>query len=276
MALGPAFGIFFGGILMGTYGWRAFFVGFGLVSLAWIVPWLVFGRKCSGVRPPTTDTGPSLGAILRTRSLWGTVVAGLGQVYMWYFVLTWIPYYLVHERHWSMSGMATIGGGVYLLTAASMMTSGWLADRWIRSGASPTLARKTFLCVGLFGCAAFMVGCVLANAAQSVGFLMLAGLAYGMVNPNSFAANQTLAGSEATGRWVGVMNGLASISGVVAPTLTGILVDRQGISCCRSSSLAEWRFSAHALGSSSSGQSQKLIGRGILPLFHLQPVRLAK
>ena len=229
MALGPAAGIFFGGILMGLFGWRAFFIGFGAVSLVWIAPWLAFGKKCSSVATPVSNKwNPPLHDIVRSRSLWGTAIASLGQVYAWYFILTWIPYYLVHERHWSMSGMAVIGSSAYLMTALSMMSSGWLADRWISLGAPPTVARKTFLCVGLCTCAAFMVGCALSNTALSPVFLMLAGLAYGFIIPNTFAAAQTLAGPEASGRWVGVMNGFASLSGVVAPTLTGVLVDRTG------------------------------------------------
>lgn len=228
MALGPAFGIFFGGILMGKYGWRTFFVAFGIVSLLWVVPWLSFGKRCATAGPVEGESAPQLRDILSTRSLWGTVVGAVGQVYTWYFLLTWIPYYLVQVRHWSMSGMATIGGGAYLLTAVSMMTSGGLADRCIRLGVSSTVARKTFMCVGLVGCAVFMMGCVLSSAIQSVVFLMLAGFAYGMVVPNAFASVQTLAGSHAAGRWVGVWNGLASLSGVVAPALTGVLVDRTG------------------------------------------------
>src|SRR5437764_2240162 len=37
---GPAFGLFFGGILMGRYGWRSFFLVLGLLSLIWLLPWL--------------------------------------------------------------------------------------------------------------------------------------------------------------------------------------------------------------------------------------------
>src|SRR5262252_4524590 len=37
---GPAFGLFFGGVLMGRYGWRPFFLVLGLVSLVWLLPWL--------------------------------------------------------------------------------------------------------------------------------------------------------------------------------------------------------------------------------------------
>ena len=228
MALGPAFGIFFGGLFMAVYGWRAFFIAFGVVSLVWVVPWFALGRKCVVISPAATDSEPSLRAIVRTRSLWGCIVAAIGQVYTWYFILTWIPFYLVNERHHSISEMAVIGGGAYLVTAISMMTSGGLADRWIRSGASPTLARKTFLCVGGTACAISTVGCVLSNASASIVFLLLAGLFYGTIVPNAFAAVQTLAGPRAAGRWVGVWNGLASVSGIAAPALTGFLVDRTG------------------------------------------------
>jgi len=228
MALGPAFGIFFGGLFMAAYGWRAFFIGFGLISLAWIAPWFAFGRKCVVISPPTTDAEPSLRAIMRMRSLWGSVAAATGQVYTWYFILTWIPFYLVNERHHSISQMAIIGGSAYLVTALSMMTSGSLADRWIRSGASPTLARKTFLCAGGTGCAISTMGCVLSSASGSIVFLLFAGFFYGTMVPNAFAAVQTLAGPRAAGRWVGVWNGLASASGIAAPALTGFLVDRTG------------------------------------------------
>ncbi|MEO6913926.1 MAG: hypothetical protein ABI182_07900 [Candidatus Baltobacteraceae bacterium] len=37
-----------------------------------------------------------------------------------------------------------------------------------------------------------------------------------------------MAGPEATGRWVGVQNTIANIAGIIAPSLTGILVDRTG------------------------------------------------
>jgi hypothetical protein len=44
------------------------------------------------------------------------------------------------------------------------------------------------------------------------------------------AAHKTgvLAGPHATGKWTGLQNGFANLSGVVAPELTGFLVDRTG------------------------------------------------
>ena len=44
----------------------------------------------------------------------------------------------------------------------------------------------------------------------------------------AFAFGQTLAGTDGVGRWTGLQNGFANLSGVIGPALTGFLVDRTG------------------------------------------------
>src|SRR5438477_487445 len=39
IAFGPAVGTLAGGIILGSLGWRYIFVGFGLVTLLWLIPW---------------------------------------------------------------------------------------------------------------------------------------------------------------------------------------------------------------------------------------------
>ena len=79
------------------------------------------------------------------RSLWGTCLGLFCGNYVNYFLITWLPFYLVRERQFSMDKMAKIGGSAYLLGACASALSGWLSDRWIVSGATPTLVRKTFV-----------------------------------------------------------------------------------------------------------------------------------
>src|SRR2546429_6116198 len=38
--VGPALSIYLGGMLLRDYGWRALFIGIGLASLLWLLPWL--------------------------------------------------------------------------------------------------------------------------------------------------------------------------------------------------------------------------------------------
>src|SRR5206468_1090768 len=40
--LGPALGTLVSGLLLARFGWRVFFVTLGVVSLLWLVPWLVW------------------------------------------------------------------------------------------------------------------------------------------------------------------------------------------------------------------------------------------
>ena len=229
IACGPAFGIFFGGLLIAEYGWRPFFIGFGLVSLLWVIPWLTIAQpRLMQRHAAETQPFPNMLTILQERSLWGASLGTFCANYVWYFVLSWIPYYLVHERGWSMTQMAKIGGGAYLLMALTTIVTGWATDRWIASGASATRSRKSILGVGAGLAAVFILGCAMTSAATSVFLFSLACAALGLVFANIWAVAQSLAGANAAGRWVGIQNCIGNIAGVVAPFLTGVIVDRAG------------------------------------------------
>ncbi|MGA7538692.1 MAG: MFS transporter [Steroidobacteraceae bacterium] len=229
MACGPAFGIFFGGLLIAEFGWRPFFVGFGLLSLIWVIPWMRTAQpRLVRHHVAQSEGGPSMRAILRERSLWGASLGHFCANYVWYFVLSWMPYYLVHERGWSMRQMATIGGVAYLLMAFTTMITGWALDRRIASGSSVTRVHKSFLGAGAAITAVTILGCVVASAGASVLLFCVACAAMGLVSPSVYAVGQVLAGENAAGRWIGIQNCLGNMAGLVAPLLTGILVDRTG------------------------------------------------
>ena len=47
-------------------------------------------------------------------------------------------------------------------------------------------------------------------------------------SPGYFAIPQILAGPSAAGRWVGVQNTCGNMAGIIAPAITGLLVDWSG------------------------------------------------
>jgi MFS family permease len=229
LAFGPAFGIFFGGMLIAAWGWRPFFVGFGLMSLLWVVAWTTIShRHVEHTAGASAADAPPMALILREPSLWGASLAHFCSNFLLYFLLTWIPYYLVHERHWSLSQMASIGGAAFLLMGAGMLACGTIGDRFIRSGLSTTLVRKATCGAGAAIAAVSMIGVGYSGNNASAIWLMFAGIGTGFLGINTFVVAQTMAGPVATGRWVGVQNTLANIAGIIAPSLTGILVDRTG------------------------------------------------
>ena len=105
--LGPAVGIFAGGLLIEGYGWRAAFVVFGVVSLLWLLPWSRVRMQQRAAQPLSADVA-SIWMILRQRSLWGTALGHFSSNYTFYFMLSWLPVYLVRERGFSNLEMAQL------------------------------------------------------------------------------------------------------------------------------------------------------------------------
>jgi MFS transporter, ACS family, D-galactonate transporter len=226
---GPALGTFVGGILMARFGWRPFFIGLGLISLTWLIPWFRWSpRAPEPARLSRAGPDSHIRAILNQRSLWGACLTHFCCNYLIYSLLTWLPYYLVRERHFSMEQMAKIGGAAFLFCAGSSVASGWFSDQWITEGPSASRIRKSLLVVGLTGAGLGLMLCVVATPSLAIVLLFAASAFYGICNPHLFAGAQTLAGPRAAGQWMGVQNFMGNLAGIVAPPLTGFLVGRTG------------------------------------------------
>jgi MFS family permease len=103
-----------------------------------------------------------------------------------------------------------------------------LSDRWIWAGASDNRVRKTVIVSAHAIMAASLVVAALGDLKVSVIILLCAGIAFGFNTPTLFAIGQTLAGPHVAGRWIGIQNCVANLAGIVAPILTGFVVDRTG------------------------------------------------
>lgn len=224
---GPAVGTLIGGLLMARFGWRPFFVVLGLGSLIWLAPWV---RWMPESQPPAGgyQKAPGIKEILRQRSAWATFAGHFCSNYFLYFLLTWLPFYLVRERHFSMNSMAGIGALAYTVMAVTTTLTGWLSDRAIAAGATPTRVRK--LCAG--GGLGFATIIVAVTAVRdprlSMLFLMLACIAFGIYASSHWAITQTIAGPRAAGKWSGLQNFVANLAGVAAPAITGLVVEKTG------------------------------------------------
>ena len=233
-SLGPAFGVFFGGLLMARVGWRPSFILFGLASLLWLVPWLLATRRSPEARAADArldaedPKAPSFAAIVQRREAWG---AGLGHFclnYAFYFVVSWLPLYLVKARGFSMAHMATVGGEIYLIYAASLLVLGWVTDRLILAGRPVELVRKGFIATGFLIVAASFLVTSMASPQIAVGALFVAAFGFGFIGPSNYAIGQTLAGPHAAGKWMGFQNGVGNVAGIVCPLITGWIVDQTG------------------------------------------------
>lgn len=227
MSLGPAIGTYACGLSMAHFGWRPVFIAIGFVSLLWVVPWLVYMPRNMKTEA-RTPAAASMADMLRQRNFWAASAGHFCSNYPLYFLIVWLPLYLVHERHLSMQQMSIKATFYYLAFAAMAPLSGWIADRFIRAGYDVSTVRKTGMGVGH---ALVAIGVLAASSADPhvwLSGLIVMGVGSGCVGPNIFVFAQTLSGASVAGKWVGMQNALANLAGVVVGPLTGWIVDRTG------------------------------------------------
>lgn len=227
--VGPALSILVGGLFVGHFGWRALFVSTGVVSMLWLLPWLAWTKNSEMSASTAIEKGPGWLEILGKRETWGTCAGMFALGYSWYFLLSWLPSYMVKERGLSLADMAVHGSIPFWVMAASSLASGWTSDRWIRAGADPARVRKLFISCGLVLCAAALIPAAFTrDTSTSLIFITLASLSLGLFTSNVWAATQTLSGPLAAGRWTAVQNTIGNLGGVISPIATGFIAQSTG------------------------------------------------
>ena len=228
--LGPALSTLAGGLLVGRFGWRALFLGMGLGGLLWMIPWILIAPSGDrAAKAEVRERPTSMMEILRRREAWGTCVGMFSLGYVWYFLLSWLPSYLVNARGFSMHSMAVLGSLPFGAMACTSVLGGWLSDWLIRRGHSATRVRKTFVTSGLLLCCVTLLpAAVVRSPEQCVMLLVISCAALGFFTSNVWAITQTLAGPKAAGSWTGVQNAIGNLGGVISPLLTGVVVARTG------------------------------------------------
>jgi MFS transporter, ACS family, D-galactonate transporter len=226
---GPAFGVLIGGLILERYGWRVMFLAMGAVSLLWLAPWMAIAPRVAAA-PADENPGKQAGfaEILRRRECWGSFFALFSGNYAWYFLLTWMPPYLLMERHYSRHAMAIYGWLPFAALAASSLAGGWLSDRLISRGATAIRVRKTFVVTGLAFATILIASSVSHDQRLAMGLMIVACISLGLYSSNIWAATQTMAGPRAAAKWTGMQNAFGNLAGVTAPYLTGLIVRDTG------------------------------------------------
>ncbi|HTL17943.1 MAG TPA: MFS transporter [Patescibacteria group bacterium] len=226
--VGPALGTLAGAMLMARYGWRPVFIVLGLASLLWLPAWYKWMPQGCGGAKASLNEGLGFMRILSRGSAWATFAGHFCGNYFWYFLLSWLPYYLVRERGLSMDAMAVITAVAYGVTALATTAAGWLADRLITAGSSPIRVRTACTSFGL-ALATIVVGVGwVRSSTVALALLFCSCFFYGIFASSHWAITQTIAGPSTVGKWSGLQNCIANTAGVAAPAITGLLVERTG------------------------------------------------
>ncbi len=230
IAFGPAIGTLFGGAILGAWGWRPIFWIFGLITLLWIIPW----RAASGpmrarrITVPEAERVP-IARLLREPALWMMGLVHFLSTYGFYFLLAWLPLYLINTRGYSIAEMTTLTTLGFVVQGAVALAGGALSDRMVARGHAEGPLRRAFMIVGQLAIAVAIAGIAVANSFTELAVgLVVAGIGSGLLSTNLFAISQIFAGPRAAGSWMGVQNALGNMSGIIGPILTGLIIDYLG------------------------------------------------
>jgi len=225
---GLAVGTFAGAIVMGQFGWRPFFIFLGAGTMVWLIPWFINMPRGEGLAQTSVQSSPSVAKILAQRSFWGTCAGLFALNFVLYFMINWLPLYLVSERGFAMDRVATVGF-VYLIAAVLSPLFGWLSDYMIMVGVTPSKSRKSIMAGGLaIAALSLLAGGRVEKPEVALVLLLFAGVGFGLSNSQTFAISQTLAGPNASGRWTGFQNFVGNLAGILGPIIAGELIDRTG------------------------------------------------
>ncbi|MBA3669147.1 MAG: MFS transporter [Sphingomonas sp.] len=230
IAIGPVVGTFAGGLLVASVGWRTMFVVFGVLTMLWVGPWLLTARRLPNFKAAEKAVPVPMARVAATREVWAMGVGHFGATYPLYFVIVWLPLYLVQARGFSilqMTYLATLG---FVAQAVSALVQGWLSDRWTKTGRSETAFRRASMVIGNLVMGGAIIALIGARTPIAIGgLLMLFGAATATGGLNLYAIAQIFAGPRAAGSFIGIQNGVGNIPGIVGPIVTGMIIDWTGL-----------------------------------------------
>ena len=238
--LASAIGVPLIGLLMLKVGWRWSFAATGLISL------LYFLLFCAVYRDPAEDPKltdqelayireatpalsaetASLGYLIRQPKVIGVTIGFGAYNYVFYLLLTWLPTYLYQALHIDLLHSFLYTGVPWLIGwVCEMVIGGWLVDLLIVRGWNRSHVQRVVL-IGGTTMGLGILGAAYAQTASSAVLwisLSLGGLS--AASAVGWSVPSLIGPPGSVGTLAGIQNFSSQSSGILAPIVTGYLVN---------------------------------------------------
>ena len=238
-AIGPAVFAPLLTFLIVVAGWRYAFALLGGIGLLWVIIWLLVGREHAETRrmPPLQETQlehpktrwSEIVPVLFSRTVFFSTLAAFGAFWATALYLSWNPVYLVTVRHLRLSDPLYLAGITlpYSVGGIALIAFGAFTDRAFRRTGShrrsyvyavTTLLIVSALCLYLAVSVPSTLG--------SVIFFTLA--LVGVVVPVLSTIITAVAPEAHRGAVLGTVVAIATLPGLIAPLVTGLIIQLAG------------------------------------------------
>lgn len=130
-------------------------------------------------------------------------------------------------RHLTLMRAGIYAALPYFVFGISQPLGGWLSDALIRRGFDETATRKAVITIAFLSGVMLIPAATAKTAVGALGFLV-AGSFAGLSGGNMAAILQTCAPPSEVGVWSGFNNFGGNIGGILAPSITGMIIARTG------------------------------------------------
>jgi ACS family hexuronate transporter-like MFS transporter len=223
-----------------TLGWQAAFLMTGVLSVTWLVVWLLWyrtpdqqpkvsaaEREWIGNESAVSAKLPWLG-LLRHRQAWAFVAAKFLTDPVWWFFLFWLPKFLNSEYGLTLLGLGLPLIAIYVFADVGSIFGGWLAGRFIRLGWSVNRARKSAMLVCGLAVVPVMFAAKADNLWLAVALIGLATAGHQGWSANVFTLTSDLFPRRAVASVVGIGGFAGAVGGMLVSTATGLLLEATG------------------------------------------------
>lgn len=231
-------------LLMATQGWRAAFLVLAGIGIVWLLVWLPtwklgpYGEDKSSLKakaaaaaaadsaPEIQEPVPSWGKIFTTWTFMGGALAVMSMYALVSVVLTWLPSYFETGLGYGRVEAGAMFGFPSIASLVVMFTIAPFTDRMLARGATSRLGRGIMPAIGLLACGISMavlplIGTpAIAVAVVSIGYALGAA-----VFPLFNSAISEIVPARLTAGTLGIFLAIMSLGGLIAPYLTGVIVD---------------------------------------------------
>jgi MFS family permease len=222
--------------LMLPLGWKGMFLVIGFAGFVVMILWLLIYRDPpSPVQTveeqniPTNRASANWLSLFKHKSTWYMIIGNFGLVFTVWVYLTWLPGYLVKDRHLSILQTGWVAAIPFMTGIIGVPLGGMISDYFIRKGYSPISARKIPIVGGAI-LAAVTVAPVpyVQDMTLSIALLAIGYFAASLPSGVIWTLATDVAPSDQVASLGSIQNFGGFIGASLAPIVTGAIVQSTG------------------------------------------------